>query len=99
METYLIPKMKKSGNEFLSEFIKKKTGNYNMKKQVNFYQDIWNFEKMNLLDSEVLRLINNSDEFQFPLLKTGENISNIEYVDLLFLYNLIINKDRYGGDR
>lgn len=99
MDMYLIPNMKKQGNEFLSEFVKKKTGNYNMKKQVNYYQDIWNFEKMNLLDSEFLKLINDLEDFQFPLLKTGENTSNIKFINLLFLYNLIINKDRYGGDR
>jgi hypothetical protein len=99
MDNYIISGMKKVNNEFLNELKKKPSGNFNMKKHVSFYNDIWNFEKLNSLDSEMLKLIDDSKTYSITALKTEENLSNIGFADLLFLYNLIVNKDRYGGDR
>lgn len=102
MENYIIKHMKsKTNNTFLKELKKTERGNYNMRKHVKVYYEDVNFKILNELDNGVHKLINAIDDNNsLPIVFINdENYSNVSFIDLLFLYNLITNKDSAGGNR
>jgi hypothetical protein len=110
MENYIIPheKHKHSSNGFLKNYVYTNSGNFNLKHRVSYYQDISNFADLEDLQIGMSILMNNNgnileEQNSNYYLPINENIDgklgNVSLLNLLTLYDLIINEGRFGGNR
>lgn len=103
MENYIIKHVKNvyKNNGFLKHYVFSTHKNFNLKNKINFYLDKSNFGELEDLEIGMSTLINrNNPEFDIPIKVTNDNkLENFKLIDLLYLYDLIINEGRFGGNR
>lgn len=103
MENYIIKHIKSvnKNNGFLKHYVFSTHKNFNLKNKINFYLDKSNFGELEDLEIGMSTLINrNNPEFDIPIKVTDDNkLENFKLIDLLYLYDLIINEGRFGGNR
>jgi hypothetical protein len=109
MENYLINSLKSKfkSNNFLKDY---KFGNnkiFNMQRQIKFYDDKSNHKIMTKIQHG-LNLFNENRDDKYNLnIKVSQtdpgsnkyNSENIRALDLLYLYNHLVNEGRFGGNR
>lgn len=102
MENSIIPfiKSKARTNGFLKEYTFGEHKNYNLRSKLSYYMDPSNLQELNNLEIGMGQLIKSSNSlFNLPIKKVNEGIENIKAIDLLYMYDLLINEGRFGGNR
>ena len=112
MEDYIIPneKSKHRKNGFLSQLTKNRQLIYNLKHKISYYQDPSNWAELEELElgiGEMLRMSQSTslDEegdatsYNLGIKAIQGGHTNISLLDLLTLYSLVTNENKFGGDR
>lgn len=102
MENDIIPhlKLKSPENGFLKAYIFSRYKNYNLRNQIAFYTDPSNLNELNNVEVGMAQLIRSEGKlFNPPIKVVGNNLESIRAVDLLYLYDLITNEGKFGGNR
>lgn len=115
MEAYIIPLAKREhiNNGFLKQYVMTSYLSYNLKHKMSYYNDVNNAADLEQLELGINEIIGKGKNKNYDS-KTGEtvdsysygikvnddgNLTNIGFMDLLTMYNLITNEGRFGGDR
>ena len=113
MENYIIPyeKKKHKSNGFLKQYVFNSHKNYNLRNRVNYYLDKSNFSELEELEVGMNQLIRSGDSsenteegskklsYELPIIKSEETTNSMKLIDLLSLYDLLINEGKFGGNR
>lgn len=104
MEIYLIPKFKEKfrNNGFFKEYTYKKGKGFNMRRTIKFYQNGSNFDVSLGIEKGLENITKNiNNDFVIPGLvaRDSSNINSIPIIDLLTIYDKMINLKRFGGNR
>jgi hypothetical protein len=102
MENNIIPylKSKVRTNGFLKEYTFGEYKNYNLRNKLSYYMDPSNLQELNNLEIGMAQLIKSSNPlFNLPIKKVNEGIESMKAIDLLYIYDLLINEGRFGGNR
>lgn len=104
MEIYIIPKIKErlSSNGFLKEYVYKKNRGYNMRRTVKFYQNGSNFDVALSVEQGLEKLVKGTDDnykIQATVYDGTDVVTSTPLIDLLTVYDKIINMGRFGGNR
>lgn len=114
MESYIIPHLKEShkSNGFLKNYTFGSYQSYNLKKQMSYYLDESNFKDLEELEKGMSELVgrnfSNEVEEEERMIRNSFNVNILDVngrteptkaIDLLTLYNLIVNEGRFGGNR
>jgi len=104
MENYIIPYYKKNlpNNKFLSDYTYKEFIGYNMNNTIHFYQDISNQKitidiEMGIQELENTSTTNTSLPVKF--LRSSETLTNLGFIELLTIYDNLVNLKSTGGNR
>lgn len=103
METYIIPFLKREykDNGFFKNYTSNQHKNFNLSHKVSFYMDPSNAGKLEELEVGINQLVDNSSSSKYvlPIKLMGDTVSNIKVLDLLSIYDMMINEGRFGGNR
>lgn len=113
MESYIIPHLKEAhkSNGFLKNYTFGAHQSYNLKRKMSYYLDESNFRDLEELETGMSELIgrNFSNEVEddksvrnslyVNILESNNILEPTKAIDLLTLYNLIVNEGRFGGNR
>lgn len=104
MEIYLIPKFKQlfSNNAFLKEYNYKKDVGFNMKRSIKWYQNKSRADTTLKVEAGLENISMNADnKYTISALvkKDSEIVESILIMDLLTIYDRVINLKRFGGNR
>lgn len=102
MENNIIPYLKSKArtNGFLKEYAFGEHKNYNLRNKLSYYMDPSNLQELNNLEIGMAQIIKSSNPlFNLPIKKVNEGIESMKAIDLLYLYDLLINEGRFGGNR
>lgn len=104
MEIYLIPKFKQlfSNNAFFKEYTYKKDIGFNMKRSIKWYQNKSRADTTLKVEAGLENISMNADnKYTIPALvrKNSEIIESVPIMDLLTIYDRMLNLKRFGGNR
>ena len=106
MEEYIIPneKSKHPKNGFLSNFVKTSHLNYNLRNQMSYYLDESNYSELQKLELGISEIANKENDtngsFNLPIIMNADSVlQNMKFMDMLTIYNLLVNEGRFGGNR
>jgi hypothetical protein len=104
MDFYIIPGMKESfkKNGFLSQYNYKTGRGFNMRRTIKYYQSGVNYETLLNLERGLENIVKNTDNkymISAKVLKDSTTISPMPMIDLLAIYDKMVNFGRFGGNR
>ena len=103
MEIYIIPYLKDAyNNEFFQDYIYKSGLSFNMKRTIKFYQTGSNFDITYGIEKAMEKLVKDfGNKFQLSVKRHSNDgkLASIPIIDLLYIYDKMVNLGRYGGNR
>lgn len=114
MENYIInnEKGKYPSNGFLNNYVKNIHKNFNLKNKIQYYLDKSNFAELEELEIGMSLLIanqpvkndfsadNKNKDYTVPgKINNDGSLERFKLIDLLTMYDIIVNEGRFGGNR
>jgi len=104
MEMYIIPFYKKAlpNNKFLADYTYKEFIGYNMNKTIKYYEDISNQDTTIAIEmglDDLQNSFNTNTAVPVKVLKSNDSLTGIGFIELLNIYDTLLNLKSTGGNR